>query len=454
MKYLWFRITLHTLLPTLCITQAPDTLWTKTYGGTGDDCCWSGQQTTDGGYFLAGYTQSFGLDSFDVYVVKTDSLGDTLWTKTYGGSGNDKGIAAQQTVDGGYIIGGWTTSYGAGSADLWLLKTDSQGDTLWTKTNGGAEYDMCRALQQTSDSGYIIVGTTRSFGNGESDIYLIKTDVDGDTSWTKAYGGSLSESGYSVQQTIDSGYIVVGITQSFGSGDYDVYILKTDPLGDTLWTIIYGGTSFDKGCYIQQTVDSCYIMTGWTYSFGPGLIAIILMKISVDGDTIWTKFFGGPNSDAAYSVKQLPDEGYILMGSTDSYGAGVFDIYLLRTNSDGDSLWAKAIGTPYWDFGWAGQQTSDGGFMVAGYTSAPSGTDTNFYLVRTEPEQAVEEEALHVIRNSIGMSIISGPLVLPRDKKCKVFDITGRVVMPDRIKPGIYFIEVDGKITKKVIKVK
>jgi hypothetical protein len=454
MKNIFIYTLLFALCPLPLTAQTPDTMWTKIYGGTEDDCCWSGQQTSDGGYFLAGYTKSFGLDSFDVYVVKTDSTGDTLWTKTYGGSGNDKGIAAQQTIDGGYIIGGKTTSYGVGNVDLWLIKTNSLGDTLWTKTIGGVESEGCRALQQTSDTGYILAGWTTSFGAGSYDLYLVKTNSIGDTLWTKTYGGVDDEFGYSVEETTDGGYIVVGITRSFGSGDYDIYILKTDPVGDTMWTLVYGGALFDKGCYIQETVDSCYVMSGWTYSFGQGLIAMILMKINIDGDTLWTKFFGGSGSDAAYSVKQLPDEGFILMGSTNSYGAGLFDIYLLRTDSYGDSLWAKAIGTPHWDYGWIGQQTTDGGFMVAGYTSAPSGVDTNFYLVKTDVEQSIEEEKGEpFVKNNVSTTILNGPLLLPEGRNHKIIDIMGRIVAPEKIKPGIYFIEVDGKITRKIVKI-
>ena len=143
------------------------------------------------------------------------------------------------------------------------------------------------------------------------------------------------------------------------------------------------------------------------------------------------------------------------MGSTNSYGAGLFDIYILRTNSNGDSLWARSIGTPYWDYGWVGQQTSDGGFMVAGYTSAPSGTDTNFYLVKTDIEQSIEEEEGELIlKNNISATILKGPLHLPKDRNCRVFDITGCQIRTLNPAPGIYFIEVDGEIRQKVIKIR
>ena len=169
----------------LVFAQAPDTLWTKTYGGIEYDWGFSVQQTDDGGYIIGGAIYSFGSISGDVWLLKTDANGDTVWTKIYGGAGTDEGQCVQQTTDSGYIIVGWTESFGAGAWDVWLLKTDADGDTLWTKTYGGIFVDYGYSVQQTNDGGYIIVGWTKSFGAGDYDVYLVKTDVDGDTLWTK-----------------------------------------------------------------------------------------------------------------------------------------------------------------------------------------------------------------------------------------------------------------------------
>jgi len=291
-----------------------DTLWTRTYGGSHEDWGYSVQQTSDGGYVIAGSTHSFGAGSADVYLVKTDSSGDTLWTRTYGGSVWDIGYSVQQTSDGGYIIAGRTDSFGAGYSDVYLVKTDSSGDTLWTRTYGGRDWDQARSVHQTSDGGYIIAA---SHPGG---LWLLKTDFSGDTLWTRTYEGG----GYSVQQTTDGGYIIAG-----GTSD-DVWLLKTDSSGDSLWTRAYGGRGSDVASSVQQTSDGGYIIAGHTWSFGTGEYDVYLVRTDSSGDTLWTRTYGGRDWDQARSVQQTSDGGYIIAGETRSFGAGGDDVYLLR----------------------------------------------------------------------------------------------------------------------------
>jgi hypothetical protein len=311
----------------------PDTLWTKTFGGSECDAANFVQQTSDGGYIIPVYTKSYGAGLDDIWLIKTDASGDTVWTKIFGGSSPDYGHSVQQTSDGGYIITGNTKSYGSGDYDVWLIKTYASGDTIWTKTFGGSSPDYGYSVQQTSDEGYIITGRTESYGAGSSDVWLIKTDASGDTVWTRTFGGTGWDQGHTVQQTSDGGYIMTGMTDSYGAGSFDVWLIKTDASGDTIWTKTFGGSGWEDGSGLQ-TSDGGYIITGTTESYGAGLDDIWLIKTDASGDTIWTKTFGGSDWDFGHCVRQTSDGGYIITGTTKSYGSGDYDVWLIRVAPD------------------------------------------------------------------------------------------------------------------------
>jgi hypothetical protein len=315
-----------------------DQLWSRYYGNIKNDYGNSVQQTADGGYIIAGIITIPSAEGYhqDFYLVKTDSQGDALWTRTYGGSSNDGANSVQQTADGGYIMAGGTSSFGAGRGDFYLVKTDSLGDTLWTRTYGGSDDDGASSVQQTADGGYIVAGSTSSFGVG-GDFYLVKTNSSGYTLWTRTYGGSAGDRANSVQQTADGGYIVAGSTSSFGAAG-DFYLVKTDSSGDTLWTRNYGGSSGDGANSVQRTADGGYIMAGYTWSFGAGGCDFYLVKTDSIGDTLWTRTYGGTNYDGANSVQQTTDGGYVVAGHTSSFGAGAPEgnpsMYLVKTGPE------------------------------------------------------------------------------------------------------------------------
>ncbi|MFH1319235.1 MAG: T9SS type A sorting domain-containing protein [Bacteroidota bacterium] len=356
----------------------------KTFGGIDEDWGYSVQQTAEGGYIITGYTKSFGAGLNDVYLVKTNSSGDTLWTKTYGGTNEDYGYSVQQTADGGYIITGSTQSFGAGWVDVYLVKTNNSGDTMWTRTYGGTGWEYGYSVRQTADWGYIITGYTNSFGAGLNDVYIVKTDSTGDTLWTKTYGGADNDIGYFVQQTTDGGYIITGYTYSFGAGWVDVYLVKTDSNGDTMWTKTYGGTNNDYSYSVRQTTDGGYIITGRTYSFGVGNSDVYLIKTGSTGGILWTKTFGGTSNNAGYSVQQTSDGGYIIAGFTSSFGAGLNDVYLVKTDSTGDTLWTKTFGGTSTDDGKSVQQISDGGYIITGYTKSFGAGLNDVYLIKID----------------------------------------------------------------------
>jgi len=386
------------LLSQNLFSQAPDTAWTKVFGGERSVWGNSVQQTIDGGYIITGRKDSIFTNDVDVWLIKTDENGDTLWTKTFGGSAWDEGYSVQQTLDGGYIVCGFTSSFSAGGSDVWLIKTDENSDTLWTKTYGGSDIEYGLSVQQTLDRGYIVAGWTRPY-DGWSDVWLIKTNENGDTLWTKTFGGSTTDdAGYSVQQTTDDGYIVCGVTSS-SLGGLDVWLIKTDENGDTLWTKTFGGSSIDKGYSVQQTTDDGYIVSGRTGSFGASWADVWLIKTDENGDTLWTKTFGGSSADDGYSVQQTTDGGYIVCGTTGSFGAGGSDIWLIKTDENGDTLWTKTIGGSNYDKGYSVEQTTDRGYIVCGMTGS-FGADNygDVWLIKIKPDPPV------VVENEIGVA--------------------------------------------------
>ena len=205
------------------------------------------QQTIDGGYIITGEISSSGNGSSDVLLIKTDQQGQEEWIQTFGGSDYDIGNSIEQTYDGGYIITGSTRSYGNGSSDVLLIKTDQQGQEEWIQTFGGGYIDIGNSIKQTSDNGYIITGYTQSYGNGSRDVWLIKTNSQGNEEWNQTFGGTDDDYGYSVKQTIDGGYVLTGYSQSFGSGESDVWLIKTDGQGNEEWNQTFGGTDDDYG---------------------------------------------------------------------------------------------------------------------------------------------------------------------------------------------------------------
>jgi len=203
----------------------------KTFGGNSYDYAYSIQQATDGGYIVAGYSTSFDWPD-NVYILKLDSNGNLAWQRTYGGSGYDFGFSVDQTTDGGYIVVGGTSSFKVSNLDVYLLKLNSDGSLAWQNTFGGNIDDYALSVQQTTDGGYIVAGVTGLFESGSSDAYILKLNSDGSLAWQKTYGGNGYDAASSIQQTTDGGYIVAGVTKSFGAGYEDVYILKLDSNGE------------------------------------------------------------------------------------------------------------------------------------------------------------------------------------------------------------------------------
>jgi hypothetical protein len=349
----------------------------RAYGRPGYNGANSVQRTSDGGYIMAGWTTYMGTFNTDILLIKTDAFGNVQWAKTYGEAGYDLASSVQQTSDGGYIVAGYTNSFGAGGVDVFLIKTDADGNVQWAKTYGGTDDEWASSVQQTSDGGYILAGYTWSFSAG-GDILLIKTDADGNIQWAKTYGGTDDDFASSVQQTSDGGYILAGTTWSFGAGLSDIFLVKTDAFGNITWAKTYGEAGYDYAYSVQQTSDGGYIVAGWTNSFGAGGGDIILIKTDASGNLRWAKTYGGTDYDYTSSVQQTSDGGYILAGYTYSFGAGSYDAFLVKTDANGNIQWAKTYGGTSGDYASSVQQTSDGGYIVAGETYP------NVFLIKTD----------------------------------------------------------------------
>jgi len=359
----------------------PPVKWNKTYGGDSPDVAYSMQQTSDNGYVIAGYTSSLGAGGTDFWLVKTDSNGNAEWNKTYGGTLKDEAYAVQQTSDNGYILAGSTSSFGSGFSDFWLVKTDSNGEVTWNKTYGGPRWDVTYSVQQTDDGEYITAGSTNSFGSGSEDFWLIKTDQNGIMQWNKTYGGLYDDRAYSVQQTKEGGYVICGYSSSFGTGYEDFWLVKTDSNGNMIWNKTYGGENSEYAYFVQQTSDNGYILAGSTYSSGTEF-DMWLVKTDSSGNMQWNKTYGGSLDEEAYAVRQTSDGGYIITGFTDSFSDNR-DIWLIKTDSSGNVEWSQTYGGTREDEAYAVQQTSDGGYIIAGttYSFGPS-WDPNFWLIR------------------------------------------------------------------------
>jgi hypothetical protein len=415
----------------------------KTYGGTDWDLASSVQQTSDGGYIVAGYTSSFGMGDWDIFLIKTDASGNVQWAKTYRGIYDDYAYSVQQTSDGGYIVAGVTLS------NFFLIKTDAYGNVIWAKTYGGTGDEWAYSVQQTSDGGYIVAGETTSFGAGYSDIFLVKTDANGNIIWAKTYGGTGSDVAYSVQQTSDGGYIVAGRTASFGAGVWDIFLIKTDANGNLQWAKTYGGTDWDEAYSVQQTSDGGYIVAG---------NGAFLVKTDANGNIIWAKTYEEGIFDVARSVQQTSDGGYIVAGSTGN-------VFLIKTDANGNigscsivQNVSPTVTTP-----------SPTVNTPSPYVSSPTQAVNSPFLTVTSPTLTVSEPCPLSI--SEFCQFVSG-LIKPYkggikvrgsgEFEVKVYNVSGGVVKSARgknevkleLSRGVYFVEVisGGKtIREKVV---
>jgi hypothetical protein len=306
--------------------------WNKTYKG--EDADWSSgnsvKQCSDGGFIITGDTEDKDSNDCVLWLFKTDANGNMVWNKTFNLGCDGHGYSVLITSDGGFLIAGFILMDWEDWYDIWLIKTDVNGNEEWNQTLGGINDDMCFDVQQTSDGGFIITGSTAVNPFEDYDVLLIKTDNDGNEEWSKTFGGLDFDEGWGVDQTLDGGYIITGLTESYGSGSGDVWLIKTDANGEEEWSRTFGGTDYDWGLSGHQTTDNGFIITGLTESYGSGEGDLWLLKTNVNGNLDWSMTFGGGDFDIGSFVRETSDEGYIITGGTVSFGLDGQDLWLIK----------------------------------------------------------------------------------------------------------------------------
>jgi hypothetical protein len=358
----------------------------KQYGDSLNENLLSVKQTSDGGYIAIGHTLITGNNDQDVYILKTNSLGDKIWSKYFSWSLLDIGKSIVETNDG-YVLTGSSTGLNAnGKENIFLIKLDLNGDSIWGKTYLSNLAEASEDLIKTNDGGFLISGSKFVSPPFKRDLYIIKTNNLGDTLWTRTIGGSKVEFGYSVQQTQDGGYIVGGSSTSTGAGGSDGYLVKIDSSGNTLWSKTFGGMQNDVFQSVKQTRDGGYILGGRTDSYGAGGSDLYLLKTDSTGTEEWFKYWGGLNSDRGNSVTPLQDGGYMLAGYINNETTSLNELYAVRTDGNGDTLWTKNYSGNGLAMGYAVIQTNDDGFLLAGHTAVQIYVKGLAYLIKLGPE--------------------------------------------------------------------
>ncbi len=367
-------------------SEALEVEWSRTYGGFSEDRAYSVVQTSEG-YAIAGTTLSSGAGNGDYWLVKTDSAGNVLWNKTYGGGSEDRVRFMIETFDEGYAIGGFTYSFGAGLTDFWIVKTDANGNMEWNQTYGGQSYDQPYSIVQTSDEGYAIAGYTQSYGAGNRDFWLVKTDSLGNKVWSKTYGGSGDDTGLAVVQTSAGGYAIAGYSQSFGAGGPDFWLVVTDNNGDMMWNQTYGETGEEIA--ISMTSNGGYALVGIkTLSSVEGR-DLWLVLTDTDGNLVANRTYGGPDEEGCnhgHALISTSDGGYAIAGYTKSFGAGSYDFWFIKTDALGNLQWNQTYGGLEADAAHSVTQTSDGGYAIVGYTTSYGAGGRDFWLVKLAPK--------------------------------------------------------------------
>ena len=419
-------------------------LFARTYGGISSEGAYSIIQTSDGGYAITGYGNSFGAGYYDFLILKLSSTGAVDWARTFGGAGGDGAYSIIQTSDGGYAVTGYTYSFGAGSTDLLFVKFSSGGTPLWSRAFGGTSSDYAWPITQTSDGGYAIAGGTTSFGAGGCDFLVLKLTSTGILQWVRTFGGVNDDYAYSMTQTTDGGYTIAGRTDSFGAGGWDFLVLNLDSSGNLTWARTFGGTDWDYGYSIAQTLDGGYAVAGWTASFTVGSSDFLILKLSSTGDLEWAKTFGELHPEYSNSITQNTDGGYAVAG-VQNFGVGSEDFLVLKLGPDGNYPGCVDTCTPTVTNPSPSTSSPTGLASCSPDTSSPVVTvDTPYITITDVCPPAVEEREAVIKPGVICSPIPRGALfVSPFDVPLRIYAVDGRLVCSGELIKGENRISLD-----------
>lgn len=372
-------------LPVGAYADIGDTLWTRFYGLGNSECPFSIKRTADDGFIIAGWTTSFGYGDKDIYLVKTDLNGDTLWTRKYGGDNDDVAMSVQATADGGYIMAGWTNSYGIGGTDFYVVKTDGSGEVLWTNTFGGPYDDTAKCVQRTTDGAYLVCGTSERNGayGRNFDVYVVKVNVHGDSIWTYYSGGIVDDAANCIIEANDGSYMLAGSTGD-GEGNHNIYVEKINTAGQNVWYQGYRHGPDNQAYSIIQADDENFVIAGYTYN-NSNYVDCYLMKIDAGGGIIWDRTFGDSHCELGYSVSQTEDGGYIIGGGKwISFWPDTTLFYLVKTDSEGHRQWDRAYMYGNFDEGASVVPTEDGHYAFVGYSNWLGYFSLDFCLMKIQ----------------------------------------------------------------------
>lgn len=364
------------------VAQSPNILWAQTFGGPGNDEAYDIKKTSDGGFIICGMTESKGRGGLDAWVIKLDPQGKLEWDRTYGDKGDEVANSIIQTRDGGYAFIGSTTSKGRGRRSVYLVKIDSAGNQQWEAVYGGSKDDVGNGLIETYDGNYAIVGSTRSFGPGNWDIWVIKVDTKGNRLWRRTEGGRAIDLGNSIAENPrDSSIVVVGTTFSYSTGQSDLWLIKITKDGRREWRKNYGSTNKDSGNHLTIKSTGEYIIAGSTQPKGERYPDYWVVGFTAENWDDWEQSYGTSRDDVATGSSETTDGGIIVCGYTNSYGEGSHDFWIMKFDKDGKQLWQETFGGPDEELANAVVAIGKNEAVIAGSTRSDGEGKRDFWVI-------------------------------------------------------------------------